>query len=245
MAYTKEDVQRFIADVGVEKAKRQALATETYPGPAIVSPKYPGSDETVVKAQTDEQLAAIETHKAEKEFPPLEWEVTQFGLALDAYDPISGKIYVVCRPEKDGQAQVFPTVKAFTDTLAAARKPVLDERRAKALAAGRGVVSEADLRARHKTEDAALVEKHKAEVTAFDTNPSASAGSKAELEARHKTELDAMAKRHTDELEAARVAKVAADKAAAEKAAADKSAGGKPVPMPPPNPKVWPAPLPA
>jgi membrane protein involved in colicin uptake len=110
--YTKFDVQQLMHDVAALKAKRQAAHAAALEQAKV--DKVPVPENEVALAAMDDL--------------PLEWEVTQFGLAADVRDPVSGKIFVVCRPEKEGQALVLLTADKVDGLVQDAHKTVLAAR---------------------------------------------------------------------------------------------------------------------
>jgi hypothetical protein len=135
MAYTKFDVQQLMHDVAELKARRQAAHAAL------------ATMDTIHAA-----LATMDTI-------PVEWEITQFGLAADLRDPVSEKIFVVCRPEKEGQALVLLTSEKIDALVLDAHRTVLAARMKaaeKALAEARAKAdkAKADREAKEKADAA-------------------------------------------------------------------------------------------
>ncbi len=110
MAYTEADVDKLIAAVNEERAKRHAELMHPVEGKPVDAAEH--------------EMAVLEN-----ESPPPLFEKTQFGLAVDMFDPVSGKIYTIARPGREGQTEFFPKVKQVEDMLVHGRKPVLDARK--------------------------------------------------------------------------------------------------------------------
>jgi hypothetical protein len=132
MAYTEQDVDRLIMEVGMMKAKRKA---DLMHPPVVVVP-YIGTDKDKAPAVPDADVAAeMEMAELERDSPSVAFEKDTFGLRLRMRDPLTGKIHVICQPEEEGKTEKFMTAKAVNDLLVAGRKPVLEKRKADAVAA--------------------------------------------------------------------------------------------------------------
>jgi len=147
MSYTKLDVQKLMQDVAHIKAARQAAHAAAVAKAALDKVPVP---------ENDVALAGMDAISED-------WELSQFDLALDVRDAVSGKIFVVCRPEREGQAEVMLTADAIDALLQDAHKTVLAARQKAAAEALAAAKVKADQAAKDKE---AAAEKAKAEADA-------------------------------------------------------------------------------
>jgi len=129
MLFTRDDVQRLIADVGEMRARRHAAWMER---PTVAVVPYPKQEPGATPAKAAVDPAAAEAADAavenearvlfERSQPPVEWEVTRFGLHAELHDPATGNIIVATSPP-----DTFMDAKAVDDALWEARKPVMDK----------------------------------------------------------------------------------------------------------------------
>jgi hypothetical protein len=118
-----------------------------------------------------------------------------FGLGLDIFDPVSGQIITVFRPQRSdiGQSEIALTAPQVAQAVAAARTARLHAVRA----AGFASLEEADAVAKCDQEAAALAAKHAAELHELQTSQAeatAKAAEEASAPAREKAQADAAEK---------------------------------------------------
>jgi hypothetical protein len=129
--FTKDHVQRLIADIGNVKSEHEENHDEAV-AEADVPVRYPGNRD----------LATHQLPGAQVETPygvdlsTLEiGEPYMFGLALDVFDPISGEVFAVTRPHRMGVAEpeLFLTPRQLASEVMSARHARLYSDRAAGL----------------------------------------------------------------------------------------------------------------
>lgn len=111
--FTKDDVQRLIADIGAAKpGTEESVVPVAEDGKAV---RWIGNrDVNLATPATDlnVDLTALEMG-----------EPYMFGLALDAFDPVSGQVFVVTRPhiQNSTQPEVFVTLRQLAAEVGNAR----------------------------------------------------------------------------------------------------------------------------
>ena len=119
--YTKEDVQRLVADIGKRKS---AKPEDGKPATATDVPaSYIGNRDVV--AGVDPSVPSVDMSAIELGEPYM------FGLALDLFDPVSGQVFAVCRPHRMdvGDPEVFLTPNQIAAEVASARMKKLHDDR--------------------------------------------------------------------------------------------------------------------
>jgi len=115
--FTKDDVQRLIADIGASKPETHDEAVkEAREGD--VPARYIGNRDL-----EQHQLPGIAPSVFNQvDLSPLEiGEPYLFGLALDVFDPVSGQVIAVCRPHRGSEPELFLTVRQLGAEVASAR----------------------------------------------------------------------------------------------------------------------------
>jgi hypothetical protein len=129
--FTKDHVQRLIADIGNVKAEREddhdaAVVERDVPA------RYPGNRDLATHQLPG---AKVETPYG-VDLSTLEiGEPYMFGLALDVFDPISGEVFAVTRPHRMGVAEpeLFLTPRQLASEVMSARQARLYSDRAAGL----------------------------------------------------------------------------------------------------------------
>src|SRR5580704_19726522 len=111
--YTKDHVTRLIADIG--EATKEAPADPVVAKEGDQPARYLGNRDVAggpIVPAVHADLSALEIG-----------EPYMFGLALDAFDPVSGQVFVVTRPhiQNSGQPEVFLTPRQLAAEVATAR----------------------------------------------------------------------------------------------------------------------------
>lgn len=222
--YTKDDVTRLLADVG--KMVKDPVAPPADAKPVPDSGRYIGNRDVPEQA-----LPGVVVHNpASVDLSALVMsEPSMFGLEVDAYDPVSGEAFVVCRPHiaQIGQTEIFLTPTQLATAVAQARVNRLHSDRARGFVAPLTKAQhDANLQAKKDAAKKADADYQAAVAKASSAAPADKAAADAAVVAA-KAEVD----RTAAEYKTAQANADAAAKAEAAKAAAAKPAE-QPVPMP-------------
>lgn len=162
--YTKDDVARLIEDIGTMKSTKRDDADPNRP--IVAQPSQAKGDRPlryIGNRDVDEGLlaAGVMTVPNLGNLDLGEIEVGEpfcFGLSLDMFDPVSGRIFTVCRPHRGDiawpQHEIFLTRNQVAVAIAQARADRANSDRAL------GVVTPEQAEARDKAQKTALAAKN-------------------------------------------------------------------------------------